>query len=65
MDTTMTDFSEIGKMIVKEEMVLEKFDGEADAPDKVLRERLTVVDGEIVKHEFYDQSGELIEVKEV
>lgn len=59
------EFGEIAKMVVREEMVLEKFDGEQDDPDKVLRERITVVDGAIVKQEVFDENGELVETKEV
>lgn len=66
MDTNMSnDFGEIAKMVVREEMVLEKFDGEQDDPDKVLRERITLVDGSLVKQEWFDESGNLVETKEV
>lgn len=51
----MTD--DVAKVIVREEAVLEKFDGEPE--DGILRERITLVDGELVKHEFFDESGEL------
>lgn len=53
----MTD--EKAKVVVREEAVLEKFDGEIDDPDRVLREKITLVNGELVSHEFYDEQGEL------
>lgn len=59
----MTEFNEeIGRVVVKEEMILEKFDGEPE--DGILAERITVVNGEIVKHEVFED-GKLVEVKEV
>jgi hypothetical protein len=50
---------DILKTVVREEAVLEKFDGEADDPEKVLRERITLLNGSIVNHEFFDEAGEL------
>ena len=52
-------FGEEGTAVVKEEMVLEKFDGEGD--DAVLRERISLVDGAIVNHEFFDEEGNLVD----
>lgn len=50
---------ERAKVVLREEAVLEKFDGEVTDPDRVLRERITLVDGEIIKHEFFDEQGEV------
>lgn len=50
---------EQGKVILKEETVLEKFDGEGK--DRVLRERIALVNQEIVQHDFFDEEGKLIE----
>lgn len=41
-----------GTLIVEERSILEKFDGEA--ADGRLVERITIVDGEIVAHEYFD-----------
>jgi hypothetical protein len=49
---------DILKTVVREEAVLEKFDGEQDDPNKVLRERITLLNGSIVNHEFFDEAGE-------
>lgn len=43
---------EKAKVIVREEAVLEKFEGEPE--DGVLLERITIVDGSITKHEFFE-----------
>lgn len=48
---------EIAKVVVREEAVLEKFDGEPE--DGILVERITLVDGEIIKHEFFEE-GEVV-----
>ena len=50
---------EKAKVVVREEAVLEKFDGEPE--DGLVRERITLVNGEIVKHEFFDESGNPID----
>lgn len=50
---------DILKTVVREEAVLEKFDGEAGTEEAVLRERITLVNNELVKHEFFDENGEL------
>lgn len=47
--------NEKAKVVVREEAVLEKFDG--DPSDGVVRERITLVNGSIVKHEYFDDSG--------
>lgn len=49
---------EIAQLIEKVEVVLEKFDGEDES--KVLRERITIVDDEVVNHEHFDESGNAI-----
>lgn len=49
------------QIVEKVEMVLEKFDGEAE--DGILAERLVLVDGEVVRHEKYE-NGELVSVTE-
>lgn len=41
--------------VVREEIVLEKFDG--DPADGKLTERLTIVDGLIVSRETFDTTG--------
>lgn len=51
--------NDVAKTVVREEAVLEKFDGEPE--DGVLRERITLVNGDIVKHDFFDEEGELIQ----
>lgn len=43
---------ERAKVIVREEAVLEKFEGQPE--DGNLLERITIVDGEITKHEFFE-----------
>ena len=50
---------EVGKVIVKEEAVLEKFDGEIS--DGVLAERMYLTDGVITKHEVFED-GEVVSV---
>lgn len=50
---------EKAKIVVREEAVLEKFDG--DAHDGVIRERITLVNGDIVNHEFFDEGGNPID----
>jgi hypothetical protein len=62
-------FEEEGKVVLKEEYVLEKFDGDEGDPDRVLRERITLVkegdmEGpELVSHEFFDEEGKPLEVE--
>ena len=53
---------ELGDVIAEEEMVLEKFDGEG--PRRVLRERIKLINRELVSHEFYDKRGKLINTVE-
>jgi hypothetical protein len=53
---------ELGEVILQEEAVLEKFDG--DGPRRVLRERIVLVNKEKVKHEFFDKKGNLINTVE-
>jgi len=53
---------EIAKVIVREEIVLEKFDGEG--PGAVLRERAFLVDGVIESREFFDEEGTLVNTVE-
>ena len=48
---------EVGPVVLKEEMVLEKFDGEGEGA--VLRERIVLVDQEVVTQEFFDEEGNL------
>jgi hypothetical protein len=48
---------EVAKVVVREEAVLEKFDGEPE--DGVLAERITLVNGEVIKHEFFE-NGEVV-----
>lgn len=49
----MEDFD--GKLVVKEEVVMKKFDGEVE--DGILREQITIVDGVVIKHEYFDEDG--------
>lgn len=49
------------EVIVKEEAVLEKFEG--DPADGLLLERITLLNGEITKHEFFED-GELVKTVE-
>lgn len=44
--------NEIGKVVVREEAVLEKFEGEPE--DGILLERVYLTDGVITKHEFFE-----------
>jgi hypothetical protein len=55
MDTDMT-FVEKPKVVVKEEVTLEKFEGD------ILVERLYIVDGIIEKSELFED-GELVDTK--
>lgn len=57
----MSERHEVGKHIVREEAVLEKFNGEPEDGD--LAERITIVDGKITKHEFFE-NGELVKTLE-
>jgi hypothetical protein len=52
--------NDILKTVVREEAVLEKFNGEIDDPNRELAERITLVNGAITKHEFFED-GELVE----
>lgn len=61
----MSNMTEFENVEVREETVLEKFEGEA-APENLV-ERIHIVDGEIIKVEKYE-NGDLVEsetVKEV
>lgn len=53
--------NEKATLTAREEAVLEKFDGEPE--DGILRERITIVNGEIVQHEFFDEGGELTHIE--
>lgn len=57
-------FEEQGYVIEKIEGVLEKFDGDEGDPNRVLRERMTLVDGVLTKHEWFDTDGNLTKVEE-
>lgn len=53
---------EVVKVILKEEYVIEKFDGDEGDPNRVLRERIVLVkegDGELetVRTEIFDEQG--------
>ena len=48
---------ERAKVNIKEEAVLEKH----DAGTGILREQITLINGEIIKHDFFDESGNIIE----
>ena len=52
---------DVAKHEVREEAVLEKFIGEVS--DGVLAERITLVNGVLAKHEFFE-NGELVETVE-
>jgi hypothetical protein len=52
---------EVAKTVVREEAVLEKFDGNPE--DGVIVERITLLDGVITKHEFFED-GEVVDVTE-
>lgn len=47
-----------GATIVKEEVLLEKFDERESG--RVLREAILMVDGEIVETNYYDQEGKIV-----
>jgi hypothetical protein len=53
-----TDFGETQDVIVEERVVLEKFDGEPK-PENLI-ERLHLLDGKIVQHDFIE-GGEVVE----
>lgn len=57
----MTDFGDLSEVIVEERVVLEKFEGEP-AEGKLL-ERITLVNGELVAHETFE-NGELVDRRE-
>lgn len=59
---TNTDFNELPIVDVKEETVLEKFEGEAKPEN--LFERIHIEDGEIIKVEKFE-NGELVSTEEV
>ena len=52
--------AEIGELIVREEAVLEKFEGEVE--DGILVERITFVNGDLTKHEFFE-NGEVVKTE--
>lgn len=52
---------EVGKVVVREDMVLEKFEGEPE--DGVLLERVYLTDGLITKHEYFE-NGKLVRTEE-
>lgn len=54
----MGTFGEVVKSIIREEVVLEKFDGDDD-DTKVLLERITLVNGVKTGHEFFED-GKLV-----
>lgn len=61
-------FIEEGQVILKEEYVLEKFDGDEGDPNRVIRERIVLVAEEggeptKVSHEYFDKQGNPIEVE--
>ena len=63
-------FEELAEIIEKVEVKVEKFDGdepEEGEPDtRVLRERVTFVDGVMQSWDFFDEDGKLIKtLKEV
>ena len=51
------EFVEVGKVVLKEEAVLEKFNGEV--ADGVLAERVFITDGVILKHQWFED-GEVV-----
>jgi hypothetical protein len=60
---------ELGKVIVKEEYVIEKFDGDEGDPNRVLRERILLEkhgagELETIKTEFFDTDGNHIKTLE-
>jgi len=63
--TANTNFGEISDLIESIEMVLEKFEGDElledgrPNPDRILLERIRLVDGELVKHEWFDKDGNI------
>ena len=52
---------ERAKVVLREDIVLEKFEGEPE--DGVLLERVYLTDGVITKHEFFE-NGEVVETVE-
>lgn len=53
--------NEVARVTVREDAVLEKFEGEIE--DGVLLEKIYLTNGIITKHEFYED-GELVETVE-
>lgn len=53
---------EVAKVVIKEEIVLQKFDGQP-SPENLV-EKVYLEDGKIIKHEFFE-GGELVDSKEI
>lgn len=49
---------EVARTVINEEAVLEKFEGNPE--DGIILERITLVNGVKIKHEFFED-GELVE----
>jgi hypothetical protein len=55
-----TPIGDESPLMLQETAVLEKYDTDERTPEN-LRERITVVDGVITEHEFFDEGGNLID----
>jgi hypothetical protein len=55
-----TPIGDESPLMLQETAVLEKYDTDERTPEN-LRERITVVDGVITEHEFFDAQGVKIE----
>ena len=67
--TANTNFGEISDLIESVDMVLEKFDGDEflengePNPNRVIRERIHLIDGELISREYFDTDGNVIKTE--
>lgn len=67
--TQNTYFGEDSQVIESVDMVLEKFEGDEflpngdPNPDRVLLERIHLIDGELVSHDYFDRDGNIIKTE--
>ena len=56
----MSGFGEVVKHVIREEVVLEKFDGD-DPETQTILERITLVNGVKEKHEFFEDGNLVVD----
>lgn len=56
--------AEAGYVVLEEQAVLEKFNGEIGSGNETLAERVTLVDGVLTKHEWFDENGEVVKTEQ-